>query len=131
MTEAEENRNRFRELIARGTPTAVAGAACNYTERTAQEYRRQDRAEIRALAVEALTEHVPIAVRELLKLATNSVSDAVKLNAINRILAADGLDVVQRHEIRELSDQALDNQLLQACGGDQSKVDAILDILGK
>ena len=131
MTEAEDNRARFRELIARGTPTAVAATACNYSERTGQEYRRQDRLEIRALAVEALTEHVPVAVQELLRLATNSVSDAVKLNAINRILAADGLDVVQRHEIRELSDQALDDQLLQACGGDKSKVAAILDILGK
>ena len=131
MTEAQERRELFQERIASGMSTADAAELANYTIRTAQEYRRQDRDIIRSLAVEQMTDHVPVAVRELRNLVTGSDSDAVRLNAINRILAAAGLDTIQRHEIRELSDSALNEQMLQACGGDKSKMEAILDILGK
>ena len=131
MTEAQERRDRFDSLIARGYSTTDAGQLCNYSDRTAQEYRRQDRDKIQAASVRYMIDHVPVAVQQLIQLLTQSKSDAVKLNAINRVLAAAGLDVPQKHQITSLSDAELDAQLAAAVGGDSDKAIKIMEILGQ
>lgn len=126
---APDRRACFDSLIAAGAPTAVAAVALGYTERTAQEYRRQDREKIKALAMDKLADGVPLAIQELLKLVSSAESEAVRLNAINRLLAANNLDTIQRVQLSTISDADLNERLLRACGGDQSKVQIILKAL--
>lgn len=113
---AEERRQHFRELIASGVSTKDAGELCGYTPRTASEYRRRDRDLIRELAIEAVTDLLPTAVKELRKLVTAAASEAVRLNAIQRVFTQAGLDVPARLDIHTMSDSELDSKLKEALG---------------
>ena len=123
---AEERRQHFRELIASGVSTKDAGELCGYTPRTASEYRRRDRDLIRELAIEAVTDLLPTAVKELRKLVTAAASEAVRLNAIQRVFTQAGLDVPARLDIHTMSDSELDSKLKEALGVPFDELDKLV-----
>lgn len=130
---APERREYFDSLLAAGTPTEVAGDAVGYTKRTAQEYARQDRKHIKDLALDKLSDGVPVAIQKLLHLVEHATSEAVQLNAINRLLAANNLDTIQKVQLSTLPDHDLDSQLmavcLRACGNDEARAQVMFEAL--
>ena len=123
-----ETAEKLCDMVARGYSTQDAGKLLNLSEATAKEYRRRGRSRIRDIAIERLSEATPVAVGKLVDL-LNADSEAVRLNAINRVLAADGLDVVQKHEYRDMTDASLNSALLSLFGGDIAKVSQVLVLL--
>lgn len=114
----QERRKRFQELIVSGTSTDDAGKLCGYTPATAREYRRRDRQILHELSVEAISDLLPIAVVELRKL-LRADSEAVRLNAIQRVLSQAGLDAPTVLNIRALSDAEIDARLKLALAAPQ------------
>lgn len=113
---AEERRQRFRELLVSGVGTTDAGELVGYTAGTSREYRRRDRAVLREMSIEAVSDLLPVAVKELAKLLTGAQSEAVRLNAIQRVLSQSGLDVPTVLDIHALSDAEIDARLHSALG---------------
>ena len=120
---------RFKELCAKGMKAEEAGAAVGFAATTATKYRTKHAKEIKAMAADRFDLLVPEAVAALHGNLTDR-SGAVRQAAANRILEGADLGVINKSEVRYFkTDQELDNELLEACGGDPEVVRQVLGLI--
>jgi hypothetical protein len=131
MTRRRENPNfeKTLDLLSQGVKHSEIATLTGYKESTVKQYSYDYKDQIRQRAVEHLSRCVPIALGELIKLVTSATSEAVKLNAINRVLEANNMGVIHKSEIRHKTDAELDDMLTEAFGDDQTAKEQFLKLI--
>lgn len=120
---------RFKELCSQGNTAEEAGKSVGFADTTAIKYRTKYAKEIKAMAAERFDQLAPEAIKTLHGLLADK-SGNVRLGAVNRILEGAELGIVHKSEVTYFkTDQQLDDELLEACGGSQEKVLRLLALI--
>lgn len=119
---------RFKTLCAQGMTAREAGDTVGYSEATAKLYKWKHREEIARIALQWFHALVPSALTAIQELTETGTGQA-RLNAASRVLEGIGAGVVHKSEVTHKTAQELDDALLSAFNGDQSKLDAFLEMM--